>query len=200
MFSLSDNFLYGPRKKKSRPTSLMSDKQKAKKSNRKKLSSGKRTPKTPSSRKEKMRRRSSSKSSTVGKYPTVYKAPSLLSQSPQALKVLNKAKKFQQLDLKNSMFKKNKLTPAEIEELAKKIDLDRQWKAAQLEEEKKRRKEIRLRKLGEQQELRRQARIRQREWLKPREDLLCEDSKVRESWYSFFGRKKKINNSILLFL
>jgi hypothetical protein len=103
-------------------------------------------------------------------------------KSPQgkseALKVLQKAKKFKQMDLKNSMIKKSSLTPIELAELKLNAEFERQRRAAMLEEEKQRRKEMRLRRLKEQQEQRRLEKQRLKELLKPMEDLLCKNSKV----------------------
>ena len=58
---------------------------------------------------------------------------------------------------------------------------ERQRRALLLELEKKQKKEERLQKLRELYEQRRQEKQRQKEWMKPREDLLLlnEDSKVR---------------------
>lgn len=105
-------------------------------------------------------------------------------KSPQAKaeaqKALNKAKKFKQRDLKKCVVKRSSLDPIELAELRLKEEFERQRRLALLEEEKARRKEQRMRRLREQQEKRRQAKIMQREWLKPREDMLCEDNKVRK--------------------
>ena len=99
----------------------------------------------------------------------------------EALKALNKAKKYKQLDLKKSVVKsssKGPLTEADLAELRRRAESERLLRIAQLEAEKERRKAVRLARLRETQELRRQERLRQREMLRPREDLLCQDSKV----------------------
>ena len=197
LFSLSDTFIALPstKKKQRRATSSSATKSKAKKPAKRRLS----TKASAAARKKKGDRRSSSAKSppttaattpttsfklhhsSNSKIPKSLSSPSAL-KSPQskteALKLLNKAKKFKQMDLKNSLIKKHGLSAAELAELKMRVDLERQRRAAQLEEEKLRRKELRARRLREQQERRRLERIRQKEWLKPREDLTCEDSKV----------------------
>jgi len=85
---------------------------------------------------------------------------------------------FKQMDLKNSVVKKSALSTVELAELKLKAELERQHRTVQLEEEKRKRKELRMRRLREKQEQRRLAKLQQKEWLKPREDMECEDSKV----------------------
>lgn len=102
----------------------------------------------------------------------------------EALKVLNKAKKFKQMDLKKSVVKGDLQCPLTLEELTemrRRGEEERQRRALLLELEKKQKKEERLQKLRELYEQRRQEKQRQKEWMKPREDLLLlnEDSKVR---------------------
>lgn len=99
----------------------------------------------------------------------------------EALKVLNKAKKFRQMDLKRSVSKRGPLSAEELAELQKRADEERQRWAEQREAEKRRRQEERMERLKKAQEQRRLERLRQRELMKPREDLLCGDSKVREA-------------------
>lgn len=102
----------------------------------------------------------------------------------EALKVLNKAKKFKQLDLKNSVVHrdtKEPLSAIEFAELKRKNEEDRLRRIQLWEAEKQRRKEDRLKKIRETQEQKRQERMKQKEWLRPREDTLCTDSKVRIS-------------------
>ncbi len=62
--------------------------------------------------------------------------------------------------------------------LKKHLEDERDLTLAVKEAEKQRRKEERLRKLRELHEQKRRERLKQEEWLKPREDTLCEDSKV----------------------
>jgi len=128
-----------------------------------------------------------------------------LTKSPRskasALKVLNKAKKFKQMDLKKNVMRKKDLTPEELAALKEIKERERKKKA---DEEKRKREEERLRKeeerrrreeekkerkeevKKEREEERRRLReermnkkLRELEWLKPREDLTCEDSLVR---------------------
>ena len=93
--------------------------------------------------------------------------------------MLNKAKKFKQMDLKNSVMSKKNMTPMELAERKMKAEFERQYRMKQQAEEKERRKELRLKRLRENKEKRKQEKMRQRELLKPREDLMCDDSKVR---------------------
>ena len=100
--------------------------------------------------------------------------------------MLNKAKKFKQLDLKSSIVHKDSGIPLSIEELTvlkKHMEEERDRRLLLKETEKQRKKEARLRKLRETQELKRKERLEKEEWLKPREDTLCEDSKVGVSLY-----------------
>ena len=97
----------------------------------------------------------------------------------EALKVLNKAKKFKQLDLKSSLVHRDSQTPLSAEEFSElKKKYEEESRFLQRELEKQRRKEDRLRKLREAHEQKRLEKMKQKEWLKPREDTLCEDSKV----------------------
>ncbi len=64
--------------------------------------------------------------------------------------------------------------------LKKRYEEERSIGLAIKEAEKKRRKEERLKKLREIHEKKRQERQLKEEWLKPREDTQCEDSKVSE--------------------
>ena len=96
----------------------------------------------------------------------------------EALKVLNKAKRFKQMDLKKSIFNASELKPAELESMKERKRLERERMAAIVEEKKRKRREERLRQLREQQEQRRLDKLKKKEWLKPREDLTCEDSMV----------------------
>ena len=183
-FSLSDSFLSMPSAKKRRPSSV--SKSKSKSSAKRKLSSGKATSKTPASSKKKKDRRASKTGSKTPKVQSPNKVPRSLSmpmKSPrgksEALKALQKAKKYKQMDLKKSVVKRSLLSPIELAELKLKEEFERQRRAALLAEEKQQRKELRMQRLKEQQEQRRLEKLRQKELLKPREDMLCEDSKVR---------------------
>lgn len=176
-FSLSDSFLSGSSGKKPRLMSLVSSKSERRKStsNKKKSSGGKLISKTPT------KVRKLPKSTLSSKSPMIFNnyTPSKSQTKAEVLKVLNKAKRFKQLDLKKSVFKKGDLNSTELKEMEVRTELERQRRALLWEEDKRRRKEQRLGKLREQQERKRLERIRQREWLKPREDLFCEDSKVK---------------------
>ena len=66
----------------------------------------------------------------------------------------------------------------EWKSLKKRLEEERDLTLALREAEKQRRKEERLRKLRELHEEKRRERLKQEEWLRPREDTLCEDSKV----------------------
>lgn len=194
-FSLSDSFLSMSSAKKRRPSSATKSKNKS--SAKRKLSSTKGVSRTPSSAKKKKDRRAS-KSGLMQSPNKVAKLLSLPLKSPQgkssALKALNKAKKFKQMDLKNSVINKSSMNPIELAELRLKAELERQRRAALLDEEKQRRKELRLRRLREQKEQRRLEKLRQKELLKPREDLLCEDSKVSKWAISGFSLEHAKNS------
>lgn len=102
----------------------------------------------------------------------------------EAKKVLKKAKQLKQLDLKGKFAKKvvkRVATEEEMAEARKMFEEQRLRKVAERLAEKEKRREERLSKLREQKEQRRLERLRKLEWLKPREDLLCEDSKVGEA-------------------
>ena len=94
--------------------------------------------------------------------------------------MLNKAKKFKQMDLKKNVVKPEKrtLTEEELAIVRRLAEEERLRKIALREAEKQRKKEERQRKLQEQQEQRRLDKLRQKELMKPREDLLCDNSKV----------------------
>ena len=100
----------------------------------------------------------------------------------EALKVLNKAKRYRQMDLKKSAVIRSELTQEELEELQRRADEEfRQWQEA-WELEKRRRREERMEKLRLAHEQKRLQQLRQKEMMKPREDTLVTDSKVR-SWH-----------------
>ncbi len=70
------------------------------------------------------------------------------------------------------------MSAEEWKSLKKRLEEERDLTLALREAEKQRRKEERLRKLRELHEEKRRERLKQEEWLRPREDTLCEDSKV----------------------
>ena len=117
------------------------------------------------------------------KTPKSPKSPHAPRNQVEALKVLNKAKKFKQMDLKKNVVKQEKrsLTEEELAILRRLAEEDRQQKIALREAEKQKRKEERLKKLREQQEQRKLEKLRQKEMMKPREDLLCDNSKVQSN-------------------
>lgn len=170
--------------KRSRPSSL--DTSKSKK--------GKKTP-------HKTRRKSSSKSKTPSSGSLKYskgtpKSPKVSGtpHSPkiktprshsEALKVLNKAKKFRQMDLKKSVVRKAGLSEEELAELTKRAEEERRRWLEVWEEEKRKRREERSEKLRALHEQKRLEKLRQREMMRPREDTLCTDSKVRTTLTSF---------------
>lgn len=94
--------------------------------------------------------------------------------------MLNKAKKFKQMDLKKNLVVQEKrvLTEEELAVMRRLQEEERLRKIAQREAEKNRKKEDRLKKLREQKEQRKLEILRQKELMKPREDLLCSNSKV----------------------
>ena len=156
--------------KRSRPASLNTGSKHKK---------GKKTP-------HKTRRRSGHKSRTPSKKqksqtpktPRSPKTPKTPRSHMEALKVLNKAKKFRQMDLKKSVVIKSGLSREELDEMQRKVDEERRrWKEV-WEQEKMRRREERIEKLRALQEQKRLERLRQKEMMKPREDTLCTDSKV----------------------
>ena len=86
------------------------------------------------------------------------------------------------MDLKKSMVKgelPRPLTGDEILEMRRRAEDERERRIAMIEAEKRRKKQERLQKLREVYEQRRLEKQRQKEWMKPREDLLCEDNRVR---------------------
>ena len=92
--------------------------------------------------------------------------------------MLNKAKRFRQMDLKKSVIMKSGLNQEELDEMQHRADEERRkWKEV-WEEEKKKKREERLEKLRAIAERKRLERLRQREIMKPREDTLCKDNKV----------------------
>ena len=167
----------GSAHKKPRPSSLDTSSRKP--------SKGKKTP-------QKMRRKSSSSSgksktpSSGGlkfsrgtpKSPKVPKSPKTPRNHTEALRVLNKAKKFRQMDLKKSVVRKAGLTEEELEELQRKAEEERRRWLEVWEEDKRRRREERMERLRALQEQKRLEKLRQRELTRPREDTLCTDSKV----------------------
>ena len=92
--------------------------------------------------------------------------------------MLNKAKKFRQMDLKKSVVKRAVLSPEEMAELQRQAEEERRRWLEVREAEKMRRQEERLERLRKAQQQRRLERLRQREMLRPREDTLCADGKV----------------------
>lgn len=204
---LSDSVLSLSNSKKPRPFSLVTKKsgKSKKKKNRKLSSSSKMATPTSAKAKKKKKERKLSKSCSTPATPKSPVAVNIHGQtyssvttpkSPrnkaEALKVLNKAKRFKQMDLKKSVINKNDMSPAELEALKERQEQERQRKVAQLEEEKRKRdeekkereeerrkmREERMRQIREQQEQQRLEKLKKIEWLKPREDLTCEDSVV----------------------
>ena len=186
---------------------------------RKSGTSAAKTPKGSSAKKPKKVKRERKSSKSFGS-PTTPKSPlasntlyssavtpgaAPLTKSPRsktsALKVLNKAKKFKQMDLKKNVVRKKDLSPEELAALKEVKERERKKKAEEekkkREEEKMRREEERKRREEEKRERKeevrkereeerrrvREERIKMKmlelEWLKPREDLSCEDSLVR---------------------
>lgn len=193
--------------KKSRPTTLDTYGQ-SKKARKKKTP---KTPKTPAGKGKKSKKasklfkkkspsktpRSPSKKVSVsanppdlylvspkaGRTPKSPKTPKSPHSKMEALKVLNKAKKFKQLDLKKNIVKGDVPGPPptleELMENRRRMEEERQRKALLREMEKQQKKEERLQKLRELHEQRRLEKLRQKELMKPREDLLLlPDSKV----------------------
>lgn len=193
---LSDNVLSESSTTKPRPLthvtkgSAGTTKKKKKKSKKLSLLSGMTTPTSAKGKqKQKVRKLSKSCSTpstpmspvTVNNHTQVYCAvstPKSPRNKAEALKVLNKAKRFKQMDLKKSVIHASDLRPAELEALKEKKKQESERRAAMLEENKRKRREDRMRLIREQQELRRMEKLKKKEWLKPREDLMCEDSLV----------------------
>ena len=148
--------------------------------------------KTPKSSKS---RRSSSQSSLVhSKTPSVPSTPKTPKLKPasvitpsssvgtfNAKKAIKKAKMLKQLDLKGKFAKQIPHKTATEEELMaarKHAEQQRVLRIAAQLAERERKKEERMKKLLEQKEMRRKEKLKKLEWLKPRDDLLCEDNKV----------------------
>ena len=109
------------------------------------------------------------------------------SSSIAAKKVIKKAKMMKQLDLKGKFAKqvnKKFATEEEMVEARRQVEQLRLTKMAARLVEKEKIKEERTRKLMEQKEQRRMEKRKKLEWMKPREDLLCEDSKVSSHNYA----------------
>ena len=88
---------------------------------------------------------------------------------------------MKQLDLKGKFAKQvhQKLaTEEELVEARRQAEQQRLTKMAARLAEREKNKEERTRKLMEQKEQRRMEKRKKLEWMKPREDILCEDSKV----------------------
>lgn len=103
----------------------------------------------------------------------------------EAKKVLKKAKQLKQLDLKGKFAKKipNKmLSEAELAQMRIQAEQQRIKRIVDRLAEKERKKEERLARLQKQKEQRRLEKLKKIEWLKPREDQLCDDSKVLFTW------------------
>lgn len=167
-----DNFfspgvVSGPKKSKSLNSAGSSGKSKG-------SSAKKKTPKGKGTSKKKAARAQSDSVDGVGASTPKANGPRTPKAfSVNALKVLNRAKKMKQLDLKRSVHKSDSskhMTEAEWQEIKQKVDdlviAQKQFK-----------KEERLAKLRKFHELKKQEKVRQRELMKPREDLLCEESK-----------------------
>ena len=92
--------------------------------------------------------------------------------------MLNKAKKFRQMDLKKSVVRKAGLSEEEVAELTRRAEEERRRWLEVWEEEKRRRREERSEKLRRLQEQKRLEKLRQTEMMRPREDTLVTDSKV----------------------
>lgn len=171
-----DSFFLTPHSKKMKPSSLLplNYSKPKKKTSRKSV-------KTPGgSNRRKSRASISSSTASTPKSPTKSsKAPKtpkskgpVTPMSIEAKKALKKAKK--QLDLRKSLIKKKggKFTEQEILEMRKQDKIRREDEKEKVRQDKLRRKQ----ELREKQKLEKQ---KQTEWLKPREDTLCEDSVVR---------------------
>lgn len=94
---------------------------------------------------------------------------------------------MKQLDLKGKFAKqvnKKFATEEEMAEARRQVEQQRLTKMAARLAEKEKIKEERTRKLMEQKEQRKIEKRRKLEWMKPREDLLCEDSKVSSHNYA----------------
>ena len=147
--------------------------------------------KTKKGKKTKARRKSSGKSKTpssgglkysrgtpkVSGTPRSPKIKTPRSQS-EALKVLNKAKRFRQMDLKKSVVRKAGLSEEEVAELTRRAEEERRRWLEVWEEEKRKRREERSEKVRQLQEQKRLEKLRQIEMMRPREDTLVIDSKV----------------------
>ncbi len=178
--------------KKTTPTSVKKPK-KAKAKKERKLSKSASTPKSPP-----LTSASHSVSnSAVAPLSTPAKSPR---RKTKAIKVLNKAKRYKQLDLHKSMVNEKDFTPEQLVALK---ELKERERLRKFEEEKKKREEEKRRKEEERKrreekkrerkeeerkereeerkrvrEEREKKRLMELEWLKPREDLACEDSHV----------------------
>ena len=129
------------------------------------------------------------------KTPVSVATPAALSE---AKKVLKKARQMKQMDLKKSLVKKvdkKPLTEADLIELRRKAEEKRLHRLAEKEAEKERRREERIKRVQEKREMRRLEKLRKIEWMKPREDLLCEDSKVIIGVWKG-GERRESNNRL----
>ncbi len=80
---------------------------------------------------------------------------------------------------------RDKMSAEEWSILKKHFEDEKNIRLALKETEKKRRKEERLKKLREIHERKKRERLQKEEWLKPREDTLCEDSMVSSvQWHA----------------
>ena len=169
--------------KRQRPTSLDTSSSRKKGKKKKTPSKGSKSKKGSKTKSPYSTAGSSKKSPTKTLKPP--KSPSKTPRSKmEALKALNKAKKFKQMDLKKTVVRNETRLPLSEEEMIefkRRAEEEHQLKTALIEAEKLRKKEQRLRKLREHWEQRRLEKLRQQELMKPREDLLCEDSKVYTS-------------------
>ena len=141
-------------------------------------SSSKKTPRSKSPKKR-LLKRSSLSDSTTSKTPIKKKTPNKISTNSllsEAKKILKKTKNLKQMDVRKSLIKKRSVSGEGglLKERRKSFD---ELRARRLTDKEKI-KQDRIRRNQEMREKRKKERLKQIEWMKPREDLLCEDSKV----------------------
>ena len=144
----------------------------------------KKTPKSKSPRKRLSKSNSIGGSSTPRKTPGKISAPSTTSKlllSKEAKKLIKKSKSLKQMDVRRSLLKKRASLEGGVSnggERRKSAEDLRVLRLAEKQLMKERLKQDRMRRSKELREKRMRERREQMEWLKPREDFECEDSKV----------------------
>ncbi len=98
----------------------------------------------------------------------------------EAKKILKKSKSLKQMDVRKSLLKKKSIDGVSglYKERRMSVEELRARRLAEKQNMKEKIKQDRLRRNQELREKKKRERLQQIEWMRPREDLLCDDSKV----------------------